>query len=151
MDSRSIRRLLPLLCLSGQALAGTLYKCSGDSGIPTYTNSREGYRNCTVVSSSPAPAAATATPRGKGSASAPTPADFPKVSGDAQKSRDNDRRHILEQEVATEQKGLEEARRTLGEQEAARAPGDRLQALKDQVALHNRNLDALRRELDRLK
>lgn len=40
---------------------------------------------------------------------------FPRISPDTQKARDNDRRRILEQELAAEQKSLEEARRDLNE------------------------------------
>lgn len=151
------RFLAPLLCLLCvlplPARASTLYKCTNDNGGTTYTNNREGYRNCQVVSRDSGASVSSANnggPRPKASPT-PSPADFPKVTGDAQKARDNDRQHILEQEVATEQKGLEDARRGLAEQEAARAPADRLQALRDRIALHTRNLDALRREIGKVK
>jgi hypothetical protein len=141
-----------LLLTSLPAAAGALYKCS-DGGATTYTNNRDGYRSCIVVSrDGPAVTAPSggSSPRPK-AASNPSPVDFPRVSSDTQKARDTDRQHILEQEVATEQKGLDEARKTLAEQEAARAPADRLQPYRDRIALHSRNLDALRRELGKVK
>lgn len=154
-----LNRLTSLLCLSFAlplaAQAGILYKCTNENGGTTYTNNRDGYRNCQIVSrdggsASSSGIASTGSARPKASAN-PSPADFPKVTGDTQKARDNDRQRILEQEVASEQKGLDEARRSLAEQEAARAPADRLQSLRDRVALHTRNLDALRREIGKIR
>jgi hypothetical protein len=42
------------------------------------------------------------------------------VQEDTQKARDGDRRHILEQELAGEQRSLEQAKKELAEQEALR-------------------------------
>lgn len=141
-----------LLC-APLAHAGVLYKCTDEGGHTTYTNSKGGYRNCTVISrdaSSPQ-AGASATPARPKAAGNPSPADFPRVSGDTQKSRDGDRRHILEQELASEQRNLDEARKALAEQETARAPAERLQSYRDRIAMHNRNLEALQREMSKLK
>ncbi|HEX5394202.1 MAG TPA: DUF4124 domain-containing protein [Rhodocyclaceae bacterium] len=151
----SLRVVLPFfLLLISSAQAGILYKCSAESGQITYTNSKGGYRNCQVVSrdstpSSSSPSSSTSSkPR---AVSNQTPADFPRVTSDTQKSRDSDRRHILEQELASEQKNLEEARKGLADQEAARVSADRLSPLRDRVALHTRNLEALQREIAKLK
>jgi hypothetical protein len=43
--------------------------------------------------------------------STPTPGNFPKVDEQTQKSRDGDRRRILESELAAEQKNAEQAKR----------------------------------------
>ncbi|MCC6658486.1 MAG: DUF4124 domain-containing protein, partial [Rhodocyclaceae bacterium] len=75
------------------------------------------------------------------------------------KARDNDRRKILDQELATEQKMLDEARKALAEQEAVRTGDernyqrvlDRLQPYKDKVALHERNIEALKKEIGNLR
>jgi hypothetical protein len=151
----SLRVAIPLfLLLTSSAHAGVLYKCSAESGQITYTNSKGGYRNCQVVSSTPPSSSSptsSSTPAKPRAASNPTPADFPRVSSDAQKGRDSDRRHILEQELASEQRNLEEARKGLADQEASRAPADRLSPLRDRVALHTRNLEALQREIVKLK
>lgn len=143
-----------LLLLTASAQAGVLYKCTEDSGRITYTNAKAGYRNCTVVSRDNSPASSSSSavaPAKPRAASNPTPADFPRVSNDAQKGRDTDRRRILEQELASEQKNLDDARKSLADQEAARAPVDRQQPLRDRVALHTRNLEALQREIAKLK
>jgi hypothetical protein len=157
MNSRSTPVLLALLFVAaGAAHADTLYKCTDDSGVVLYTNQKGTGKNCAVlghdqpISSVPASRAASRTT---------TPGDFPKVDGETQKNRDGDRRKILDQELATEQKNLEQAKKDLAEQEAIRNGNeqnyqrvlDRLQPFKDSVALHERNIKALRRELGNLK
>ena len=82
-----------------------------------------------------------------------------RVSGNTQKARDNDRRRILEQEIADETKALELARQKLAEQEAMRTGDeknyqrflDRVQPFRDTVAGHERNLEAIKREVANLK
>lgn len=107
-----------------------------------------------------------------------SPADFPKVDGDTQKGRDDTRRKILQDELSTEQKLLEEAKQNL----AAGAPNppiqqtivvgqtkngapitqqvtrrnvaayeEKMKALNDQVDLHQKNIDALNTEISKLK
>ena len=79
----------------------------------------------------------------------PTPSDFPRVSGSEQKSRDNDRRAILDKELATEAQSAEKARKAL--QDAGNQPADKLQPLRDTLALHERNVEALKKELGNLR
>ena len=147
---------LVLLPASIAAWADTLYKCVDSAGVVLYTNQKGGGKNCTVLSQDKAVSTYSApkpTPR------AATPGDFPRVSEDAQRGRDNDRRKILEQEVTAEQSKLDQARKDLAEGEMTRQGNeknyqkylDRVQQLKDGVALHERNLEALRRELSNLK
>jgi len=84
---------------------------------------------------------------------------FPKVDGETQKKRDDERRRILETELANEQQQLEEARQKLAEQEAVRTGDernyqrflDRVQPFRDTVANHERNIEAIRREISNLK
>jgi hypothetical protein len=52
-------------------------------------------------------------------------AGFPRVDSGTQKARDGDRRRILDQELSTEQRSLDAARRELDEQESARNGADR--------------------------
>ena len=90
-----------------------------------------------------------------GAAANPSPAGFPKVQEDTQKARDGDRRHILEQELAGEQRSLEQARKELAEQEALRTANDgrqdRILPYKDRVGQHERNIQAIQKELSNLK
>ena len=133
-----------------------IYKCVGADGQVMYSNMPE--KNCKRLSLDPIPsslAAAAARPAAK----TPSPATFPKVEENAQKARDNDRKRILESELEAEQKNLEQAKKDLAEQEATRSGGernyqkvlDRLQPLKDKVALHERNIEAVQKELSRLR
>ena len=132
-----------------------VFKCVDEDGHVTYTNTKPSPKaKCTTLSRdqrvSTVPGRAT---------NAPSPASFPKVDGDTQKARDNDRRKILEQELATEQKSLEQAKKDLSEQEAIRTGDernyqrvlDRLQPYKDKVALHERNIEALKKEIGNLR
>ncbi len=149
------RRHLVLLALSASAAhADTLYKCTDSAGHTTYTNQKAEAKNCVILSQDK-PVSTFAPPPARPRASTPTPESFPKVSSETQKGRDSDRRRILEEELAAERRALDEAKRTLAEQEAVREGGernyqkylDRIKPLQDGVQLHERNVDALQKEL----
>lgn len=137
--------------LAVPAMAQTIYKCTDASGGTVISNSRV-EKNCKAVQSGPESTIPAPKARPVGAAANPTPAGFPKVQEDTQKARDGDRRHILEQELGAEQRNLERARKELGEQErvAADKP-DRLLPYKDSVAQHERNIQAIQKELSNLK
>ncbi|HWU84361.1 MAG TPA: DUF4124 domain-containing protein [Rhodocyclaceae bacterium] len=122
-----------LICTT--AYADTLYKCTDkQSDTVLYTNQRVGGKHCVVISNTPSAAPAGAN-RTKASAT-PTPGDFPRVSNNVQKQRDNDRRTILEQELANEQRNLDEARKANNVNKAQ---------------LHERNIAALQKEIAHLR
>jgi len=145
-----------LLLGSGFANADTLYKCTGESGVVLYTNQKGNAKNCTVLSQDK-PVSTYSAP--KQTTRSATPSEFPRVDGDTQRGRDNDRRKILEKELATEQRNLEQAKTDLTEGEATRLGNernyqkylDRVQTLKDNVALHERNIEALKREIANIR
>lgn len=147
------------LVTSAGASADTLYKCMDDSGVVLYTNQKGSARNCTILSRELPITTLAAPPPRTAQRNAPTPANFPRVDGDTQRGRDNDRRKILEQEFATEQQNLDKAKKALAEGEATRLGDeksyqkylDRVQDLREGVALHERNIEALKRELANLK
>lgn len=65
-----------LLAAAAPAFAGTIYRCDGADGIPSYVSKRVPGATCTVVSSyrpTPAPAPRAAAPAGTGSASPANP------------------------------------------------------------------------------
>lgn len=135
--------LAALFSLPTMTLASTLYKCTDRSGVVLFTNQKTSQKNCRVLIQQTGPAA---SPGSRSPAAArPTPGDFPRISADQQRSRDGDRRAILEQELSTEQKNLQQAQATLTTATPQTAP-----ALRDSVALHQRNLEALKKELGRL-
>lgn len=85
-----------------------------------------------------------------------TPAGFPRVEPDAQKSRDELRRKVLAEELASEEKLLGEARSAYGngapqpladERNDAEKYRQRIEKLRQAVQLHERNIEALRKEI----
>jgi Domain of unknown function (DUF4124) len=134
-----------------------LYKCTDQAGVTLYTNQKTKDRTCTVLSVAVmAPPSQKGTSNGvapaptdrKTAAKTPTPADFPRVSGNDQKTRDNDRRAILDRELATEQANLEKAK--VPTPASTTSPAAR-QAWQDSIALHERNIEALNKEISRLR
>ncbi|HUJ86613.1 MAG TPA: hypothetical protein VLX30_07150 [Burkholderiales bacterium] len=141
------------LGLAAEAAHADMYRCEvPGSSSPLYTNDARDTRGkkCTVLSHEinvvPAPPKA-ATPQG-----------FPSESSEARASAKERQREILEQELAREEDMLEKAQKALDEQEAVRYGNEhnyarvlaRLQPYKDNVELHQKNIDALRRELSNL-
>lgn len=157
------QRLLPLILfvIVPYAWADTLYKCTGPDGRITYTNQKTS-KNCEIISQDKPVSTFSPPPRKERQA---TPGDFPRVNGEQQKARDNDRRAILETELANEEKNLEAAKKELAEQENLTLPEERIvgggiqgakreariQSYRDKVRLHERNIESLRRELANLK
>lgn len=154
MTRSTLATLLAILALP--ATAQTIYKCTDASGGTLISNTRI-EKNCKAIVSGPESTlpAPKARPAASGAAANPSPAGFPKVQEDTQKARDGDRRHILEQELAGEQRNLEQARKELAEQEALRTAGDnrqdRILPYKDRVGQHERNIQAIQKELSNLR
>jgi hypothetical protein len=154
MSHRSITLMFAFVAMSAQA--DTLYKCTDSDGHTTYTNQKANAKTCSVLIQDK-PVSTFAPPKVK--SNTPTPGDFPKVSPEAQKNRDGDRHHILDDEVNAERKKLDEAKKALAEQEATREGGernyqkylDRIKPYQDEVELHQRNLDSLQKELGKLR
>ena len=148
-----------LSLVTGSVHAQAIYKCTGADGRVTYSNvSTKDCKKLTLdpVNVAPAPASAAKTP---------TPASFPKVDDQTQKSRDGDRRRILESELASEQKKAEQERKTLTEKQAIVLPSERMQGgaisggkveerlkpYQDKIALHERNIEAITKEIANLR
>lgn len=136
-----------------------VYKCVNADGAVTYTNDRNQGRGCKQLADDQAVSSVPAPAKRSPSASQPTPANFPRVSPDAQRARDGTRREVLEKELATEEGALAEAEKALAEQDGRyhgaerRLPvvQNRIQPLRENVELHQRNIDALKKELGNLK
>lgn len=96
----------------------------------------------------------------------PRAENFPRVNPETQSRRDDARRKILEDELATEQKALEEARARLKEgqdnPEVYRTASgqtfrnvakyeEKVNALQEEVTSHEKNVEALKTELSRFR
>jgi septal ring factor EnvC (AmiA/AmiB activator) len=84
-----------------------------------------------------------------------TNTERPRVEPGTQRRRDQDRRTILEDELAREQKALDDARKALAQQETLRAGDERnysrvqerLKPFQETVATHEKNIASIQREL----
>ncbi|HCX34900.1 MAG TPA: DUF4124 domain-containing protein [Rhodocyclaceae bacterium] len=132
-----------------------IYKCVDGSGHVTYSNIVQAgcqKLNLEPLSTIPPPPKPAVKPAAGARSGQP---GFPRVDAGTQKKRDGDRRKILDDELATEERELEEARKALAEQEALRYGSernyqrflDRVAPYREAVARHERNIEALKREL----
>ena len=131
------------------AAANTFYRCVDANGNTLYTNQKSAHKNCTVLSVMVPPAPGTRPATGTPATRTPTPADFPIVGQGEQQARDTDRRTILESELRNEQSQLDAARQQLAEAQKSLSPPPPV--LKDSVALHERNIEALKKEMAKLR
>jgi len=151
--------LLSVLSIPAQA---EIWECIDRDGNKRFTNVKSEAAGCKAdkpaqLSTVPAPQPAAAT--GKPPPPAAGSGDFPKVDPSTQQQRDNGRRKILEQELANEERLLEQARRDLAEQEAVRLGNERnyqrvlerLEPFRRKVALHENNIANLRKEISSLR
>jgi hypothetical protein len=90
--------------------------------------------------------------------SEPSPSSFPRVDANTQKSRDDMRKKVLNDELASEEKQLAEARAAYGNGAPTPLPDEkadaekyrqRIDLLRQTVQLHERNVEALKKELAR--
>jgi hypothetical protein len=129
-----------------------IYKCVDASGRASYTNDRRDTagRKCELVTTqinvAPAPPPAPKPQARPG---------FPRESSADRANAKDRQREILEKELAAEQADLARAREALLEQESVREGDERnyarvlerLQPYRDRVETHEKNVQALRREL----
>jgi hypothetical protein len=151
-----------LTCTLASPARADMFKCVQPNRPTYYTNNKEEVRgkNCTVVTReiSVVPAGPVA-PAARANKETPSPAGFPRVDPATQRSRDDARRRILEEELSGEEKALSQARAELTQQESIRTGDeknyqrvlDRLQKYKDEVERHEKNVAALKRELSSVK
>jgi uncharacterized protein DUF4124 len=148
--------LAVFLALAAPALCAEIYECIDQNGNKRFTNIKSEAKGCKpmnipIPNTPPAPKS-----QAKG---ASAPGNFPSVDAQTQKQRDAGRRRILEQELANEQKLLEEAKQELAAQEAVRLGGernyqrvlDRLEPFQKKVKLHEDNIANLTKELANIR
>jgi len=133
--------------------ASEIFKCRSETGQVTYTNDRRQAerQKCELVASK-VNVAPSRPPAGR----AP---GFPRETAQASAGARERQRQVLENELAAEQQALKQAQQALAEQEAVRSGDERnyarvlerLQPYKDTVQNHEKNIQALQRELANLK
>lgn len=133
-----------------------IWKCRGADGRWTYTNDRREAEKlkCEVVTRQ-----INVAPPAPRTAPAARPGAFPRESAAERERRAGSSREILERELATEEAALAKAREDLQAQEAVRYGDERnyarvierLQPYKDSVETHEKNIQALKRELNNLQ
>ncbi|MBI4207729.1 MAG: DUF4124 domain-containing protein [Betaproteobacteria bacterium] len=144
--------LLVLMGLFASAVHADIYECVDASGKKRFTNIKAEAKGCKLLDVGPINTVPAPKPQTK---NAPGPASFPKVDAGTQKQRDGDRRRILEQELASEQKQLAAAQKELADQQAVRLGSernyqrvlDRLEPYQKKVKLHEDNIESLKKEL----
>lgn len=155
-----------LVAATGSAHAQTdVYLCVDGSGKKEYKNNgvtkgckRVDLPGITMIPAPPVRKAAvvqTAAVR-----PAPnTPSDFPRVDSDTQKTRDNDRRQILLDEMKSEEQKLSALKKEFNSGEPERRGDERNYAkyqervalMKDDIHRAEKNIEALKREIGNLK
>jgi len=124
-----------------------IFQCTDDTGKIEYKNTgnTKGCKKVTVETP-------TVVPKLTNPKAA---ANFPKVDSQTQKSRDADRRHILEDELHSEQAKLDGLNRTYNNGEPERQGDernyqrylDRVQQMKDDIARTQADIDSIKAEL----
>ena len=140
-----------VLCGAAYAQQTTeIYRCLDAEGRRHYTNSKKetAGMKCELVTTQ-----INVAPR-----DARTP-NFPRESPSQSVAARERQREILMKELAAEQMALEQAKQALAQQEAVRSGDERnyarvlerLQPYKDTIQNHEKNIQALQRELGNLK
>jgi hypothetical protein len=153
------RLVFPLLFVLACPVQAKIYMYVDADGRKGATDRRAevpaGARITAVLEGNGSVGSSAAPRKSSGSAKTPTPANFPRIDDATQKKRDDVRRTVLEEELASEQKSLEEAKRQLalgekplaGENAASPAYQARVKQLRSAVERHQRNIAAIQKEI----
>jgi hypothetical protein len=151
-----LRYLLAILIACPSLVHAEIYKAVDENGHVTYSSTP--IKGGKKIILEPLPTMDAPPPA--------SPAGFPRVDGETQRNRDDTRYMILQNELSAEEKLLAEARQNLREGEAnpevfrgqdgktyrnVAKYDEKIKVLTDQVELHQKNVEALKTELSRLK
>lgn len=154
MDARKllVGMALGWLALPASAQLTEIFKCRDARGHWTYTNDRRQAEKekCDLVASQ-----INVSPAQKAARPASSPGNFPRESSSERAAGKGRQREILQQELASEEAALTKARQALAEQESVRSGDERnyarveerLKPYKESVDIHQKNIEALRREI----
>ena len=152
------RVLLALLCAGPLLADAAIYKKVDADGHVTYSNVP--LKGGKKIILEPLP-----TMQSSARSRSASPADFPRVTGETQKTRDDARRKILEDELGNEEKLLDEAKQKLkiaeDTPEVYHKDGktfrnvakyqENVKNAQEEIKLHEGNIEALKTELSNLK
>lgn len=134
-----------------------IYKYIDENGQVTFTDVvRKGQRAEKVYGLPSGPRTLSrSTSSGAKRVSMPSPVDFPRIDTGTQKRRDDIRRTVLDEELSTERRNLDEAKRQLalaerplqGERNSDSSYQTRVKRLRDAVENHERNIAAIQKEI----
>ena len=132
----------------------TIWSCKDPSGRTHVTNLKEDTagKDCRIVQQQRVTVVPAVKPGAK------SPAGFPKETASDRASSKAKQRDTIERELSQEQSMLSDARKKLAEQESVRSGDEknyakvleRLKPYKDTVEVHEKNVEALKRELTNL-
>lgn len=160
--------LLPAsAALAQQQVIKTIWHCKDATGRSTFTSEKADTtgKECRVVSEervsvvpAPPPTPVGTARAGPTNASTKSPASFPRETPADRAVSRSKQRETLERELTQEQSMLADARKKLSEQEAIRTGDEknyarvleRLKPYRDTVEVHEKNVEALKRELANL-
>lgn len=140
------------LATSASVYAQTeIYQCTDENGKTEYKNTgiTKGCKKLTVEP--------VVVPKLNGPP-AKTPGNFPRVDNDTQKSRDTDRRRILEDELKVQESKMADLQKAYNNGEPDRQGDernyqrylDRVQQMKDDIARTQSDIDSIRAELSKM-
>lgn len=157
--------LLAMPSIAQQQVVKTIWHCKDPAGRSTFTSEKADTagKECKVVSEErvsvvPAPVPVGTARAGTTNATTKSPASFPRESAADRAAARGKQRETLERELTQEESMLADARRKLAEQEGIRSGDERnyakvqerLKPFKDTVEVHEKNVEALKRELANL-
>jgi len=140
-----------------------IFLCVDDEGRKTYTNTgnTKGCKRQDVgpVMTVPAPRLPPRSVAASSGEQRATPANYPRVDGETQRSRDAERRRILEDELRAEEERVARLREEFNGGEPERRGDERnyaryqerVQRLQEEIQRGENNVVALRRELASLR
>lgn len=131
------------------------------AGNVHYTNVApdKSWRKLSCATAQESPRKAPAAP-GAASKATPSPPGFPRIDAETQKGRDDMRRRVLADELSAEEKLLVEARAAYADGAPTPLPEERADAdkyrqriarLRQSVGVHEKNIEALKKEIATIK
>ena len=145
------------LVMSASAAGQIVYKCEKPNGTAEYANGATVPPGCKKVDVESASVVTIPAPKAQPKAST-SPEDFPKVDGNTQRARDNDRRKLLEAELQTQQDKLAALRKDFNNGQPERQGDernyqkylDRVEQMRGDIARTEANIASVKRELTQL-